>query len=89
MRQATFKPRCLRDLKKVKGRGSDEEKLYEVLDILMRDGRLPSRCKPHKLSGVYAGLWECHIENDWLLVYDLTPTKVILYRTGTHADLFE
>ena len=88
MRHARFKPRSLRDLKQVKRRGWNEEKFYEILGILMRDGRLPSRCRPHKLSGLYAGLWECHIEHDWLLVYDLTEHEVIIYRTGTHEELF-
>lgn len=89
MRQAKFKSRCLRDLKKIKRRGLSEDSLYEVLGILMRDGRLSFHYKPHKLSGIYAGRWECHIENDWLLIYTVTDTQVILFRTGTHADLFE
>ena len=89
MRQATFRSLCLRDLKKIKRRGWNEDPLYEVLGILMRDGRVSPEFKPHKLSGVYTGLWECHIENDWLLVYNVTNEEVVLYRTGTHADLFE
>jgi addiction module RelE/StbE family toxin len=32
--------------------------------------------------------WDYHIEPDWLLVYDVTEESVILYRTGTYADLF-
>ena len=89
MREVNFKPRCLRDLKKIKRRHWNEEPLYEVLGTLMREGGLPPNFKPHKLSGQYAGLWECHIENDWLLVYDITDAKIIVYRTGTHADLFK
>lgn len=54
----------------------------------MREGSLLPKFRPHKLKGVYAGLWECHIENDWLLIYDSTDSKIIVYRTGTHADLF-
>jgi mRNA interferase YafQ len=88
MRQLDFKPRCLRDLKKIKRREWNEEPLYEALGMLMRDGSLPPHFRPHKLSGEYAGLWECHIENDWLLVYDITDNKIIVYRTGTHSDLF-
>ena len=44
--------------------------------------------RPHKLSGEYDGLWECHIENNWLLIYNFNDTEIILFRTGTHEDLF-
>jgi mRNA interferase YafQ len=35
------------------------------------------------------GLWECHIEPDWLLIWDDAEDAIILVRTGTHADLFD
>ena len=89
MRRANLKSRCLRDLKRIKERGLDEERFHEVLGLLMVDGRVPSHRKPHKLSGKYEGYWECHIAGDWLLVYDVTDREVIVYRTGSHADLFE
>jgi mRNA interferase YafQ len=42
------------------------------------------------LSGEWRGFWECHIEPDWLLIYDLNdPAVLALHRTGTHSDLFE
>ena len=33
---------------------------------------------------------ECHITPDWLLIYEINKTELILYltRTGTHSDLF-
>ena len=36
------------------------------------------------------GYWECHINPDWLLLYEKdTEIRIIsLYRTGTHADIF-
>ena len=33
--------------------------------------------------------WECHIEPDWLLVWDQEDDALILVRTGTHTDLFD
>jgi mRNA interferase YafQ len=39
--------------------------------------------------GVFKGRRECHVEQDWLLIYKLTGDQVILERTGSHADLFE
>jgi mRNA interferase YafQ len=73
----------------MKRRGCDLEHLYLILDYLARDGSLPIRFKPHKLSGEYASFWECHIEPDWLLIYDVTSEEILLVRTGTHMDLFE
>jgi mRNA interferase YafQ len=35
------------------------------------------------------GLWECHIEPDWLLIWDDAEDAIILVRTGTHTDLFD
>jgi len=40
------------------------------------------------LSGEWKGVSECHIDPDWLLIYDVTPDEVLLIRTGTHSDLF-
>lgn len=46
--------------------------------------------RPHKLSGKYEDFWECHIENDWLLIWYIdNEDNLILVRTGTHSDLFE
>jgi len=60
-----------------------------MVSLLQLGIELPENAYLHKLSGRYAGLWECHIANDWLLVFDLTDKEVLLARTGSHADLFE
>ena len=73
----------------MKKRGAASSKLSEVLELLAADQPLPERCRPHKLVGEWMGFWECHIEPDWLLVYDLEdPNVLTLVATGTHADLF-
>ncbi len=46
------------------------------------------RYRAHQLTGNMAPLWECHIENDWLLVWDENETTVTLMQTGTHSDIF-
>ena len=63
-----------------------------VLEYLHQDGQVPAEYLPHKLIGRnYKGFWECHIEPNWLLVYDIQETisLVALVRTGTHSDLFK
>ena len=78
-----------RDLKRVKKRSKNLDKLYLIIEKLAKDLDLEPRHKPHKLTSNYVNKWECHIEPDWLLVYEVTDGLVILYRTGTHSDLFD
>ena len=88
MRRVILEKLCDRDLKRMVQRGKDREKFLDVAFILKSEGRLSIKHRPHKLSGKYEGLWECHIEPDWLLIYKVTEKEVFLARTGTHADLF-
>jgi mRNA interferase YafQ len=81
--------RFQKDYKLALRRGKNMQKLQTILEHLAASQPLPARCRPHKLSGNYADLWECHIEPDWLLIYGISDTQISLYRTGTHSDLFE
>lgn len=62
--------------------------LQQTIDILRIPDTLPVRNKDHALSGNYSGYRECHIEPDWLLIYKQDGNELLLYRTGTHSDLF-
>ncbi len=60
-----------RSYKLCKKRGYDMTKLEKVIRLLAQFGTLPAQYRPHILSGRnLAGYWECHIESDWLLVWD-------------------
>ena len=89
MRDVIFQNRFKRDLKRMLKRGKNRDDLLTITYLLADNALLPPITRPHKLSGQYAGYWECHIEPDWLLIYDVSDTDVVLIRTGTHADLFE
>jgi mRNA interferase YafQ len=78
-----------RDLRRAKRRGKTLDKLWNIVELLIRGEPLPSRCRRHRLSGQWNRLWECHIEPDWLLIWDEAEQTLTLVRTGTHADLFE
>lgn len=71
-------------------RGLDILLLELAIDILSKEGILPASYRPHKLSGNYAGCWECHLRPDWLLVWEQDDHHLTLLfvGTGTHADLF-
>lgn len=79
-----------KDLKLVAKRGLDIAAIYKVISILEADGQVPVEYRPHILKGNFAGIWECHIAPDWLLLYDKSKSvKLIrLIRTGSHSDLF-
>lgn len=77
-----------KDIKRVKKRGKDIDKLWKVVDRLLLKQHLDPRHRPHRLSSAWSRSWECHIEPDWLLVWDYEEDALVLVRTGTHNDLF-
>lgn len=77
-----------RDVRRMKKRGKDMSKLKEVVGKIVSGEELEARYRDHALVGQYKGTRECHIEPDWLLIYELAPEEIVLIRTGSHADLF-
>ena len=61
-------------------------KLDRVLAMLAAGEKLPDDLRDHALVGRYRGWRECHIEPDWLLIYEADDAEVVLRRTGTHSD---
>lgn len=62
--------------------------LQSVIDTLAIPNQLQAKHKDHDLKGNYIGKRECHIMPDWLLIYRIEGKTLMLYRTGTHSDLF-
>jgi mRNA interferase YafQ len=77
-----------KDVKRAQKRGKDMDKLKAIILLLLDDGPLEPRHRDHPLKGDWIGYRDLHIEPDWLLLYKLTTTELMLARTGTHADLF-
>ena len=77
-----------RDLRRMVKRGKNPTKLYEIVECLAKDKPLAAKHKPHPLKGDWHPKWDCHIEPDWLLIYEVTSDAVKLARTVTHSDLF-
>jgi mRNA interferase YafQ len=65
-----------RDVKKAGKRGKGLEKLWVIVDRSRRGEPLSAGHRPHRLSGDWNRFWECHIEPDWLLIWDETETAV-------------
>ena len=90
MYQIEFTNEMKRNVKLMRKRGKDLSKLTKVLDILANGQSLPPKNNDHRLTGSMKDFRECHIEPDWLLVYQIHDDILILTATatGTHADLF-
>ena len=79
-----------KDYKRAKKRGMDLSRVESVLELLCAEEILPAALRDHPQTGNYTGFRECHIQPDWLLVYEIRKDQLILVasRTGSHADLF-
>ena len=89
MRSVKTTKKFEKDYLLVARRGKTLDKLKEVIQILASGKDLPKKYKDHKLIGNYAGTRECHLESDWLLIYQISDDFLILERTGNHSDLFK
>ena len=69
-------------------RGKDIEDLLFVVNELLEERKLAAKYKDHALKGQYKDKRDCHIEPDWILIYAYEGQELILYRTGSHSDLF-
>jgi len=77
-----------RDVKKLLKGGKNVEKLLRVIEILAEGEGLPYEYKAHPLRGNYKEKYDCHIEPDWILIYEIENNELVLYRTGNHSELF-
>ena len=77
-----------KDAKRVQKQGKSLDAMKEVLRQLINDEPLSDKHRDHNLIGNYLGARECHLEPDWLLIYELTEDELILVRTGSHSELF-
>ena len=89
MRIPVFTKQFEKDVKRMKKRGKNLEKLKIVMGSLVAEEPIDPLHRDHKLLGNWKGRRECHIESNWLLIYQYDSNRVIFERTGTHSDLFE
>ena len=86
-----FTSQFKRDVKLAKKQHKNIDKLFRVIDMITQGDVLPSNYRDHALTGNYHGFRECHIEPDWLLVYEIRHDILVLTvtRVGSHSDLFK
>ena len=80
-----------KDYKKAIKSGCSEEDFREVLKYLVEQKPLPKHYRDHRLQDTkdYRNVRECHIYPDWLLIYRIKDSELILelIRTGSHSEL--
>ncbi len=80
--------RFKKDIKKLAKQGKRVAKLGLIIDDLAAEKPLVPSMRDHLLIGNHAGCRECHIEPDWLLVYEVRDGNLLLLRSGSHSELF-
>ena len=91
-RELVILPRFKRDYHSARKHPEFEpETLEHVFDVMISGGTLPEAFREHRLdkrSTNWAGLTECHLGTDLLLIYRIRRDAVIFHRIGTHSQLF-
>ena len=79
-----------KQFKLMEKRGMKMAKLREVMDMIINEQPLPPKYCNHPLQGEWEGAFDCHIQGDWVLIYEIDKkaNTVAFHRTGSHSDLF-
>jgi mRNA interferase YafQ len=86
-----YTARIKKQLTALQKRGYDLTLFKEVVELLLDGVPLPGKYRDHPLRVNRYGYRDCHIKDDWVLIYKLQKNvlTLILVETGTHADIFE
>ncbi len=61
------------------------------MEKLIKEQPLEAKFCDHPLKGEWKGFRDCHVENDWVLIYKIEKEKqkIVFARLGTHSELFK
>ena len=90
MLDVRFGSQFKKDLKLAKKRHLDIDLLKAIVNRLRAGELLDESQRDHDLSGNHKGYRECHIQPDWLLVYQIKQDILTLVqaRPGTLSVIF-
>ena len=85
-----YSNRFKKDYKLMMKRNVNSKEFEFVVNELINERPLDEKYRDHNLEGNWKGFRECHINPDWLLIYQIDNNDLILTlaRTGPHSDLF-
>ena len=88
--EVRFTTKFKKDLKLAKKQGKNTDKVLKVIEQLANGKPLEPQYRDHDLTGEYLGCRECHIEPNWLLIYEIFDDVLVLLlnRVGSHSELF-
>ena len=88
--QVVLSTRFKKEFRRCIKRGLNMRLITDAMNMLEATGSLPAKYRPHKLSGDMDGIWEYHIQPNWLMTWEQNDQQLTLLflRTGTHADIF-
>ena len=90
MKTLRFSAQYKKDAKRYRNQPKKMEKVAEILRMLKEDIPIPKEYKPHMLKGELKGCMECHVEDDFLLIWiDETTNQIGVLRLGSHSELFK
>lgn len=91
--KVVYSSKFKKSIKKIIKQGKDIDKLRPIIEKLTAKESLETKFKNHKLNDnkIYKNCYECHIEPDWLLVYQFIDDKLVLLlvNTGSHAEVLD
>jgi len=81
-----------KDLKKaIRDPKKNTDLLKQIIQTyLVNNEKVPEQYKPHQLVGEWKPHMECHVQPDFLLIWDIDEqeNELILVRCGSHSELF-
>ncbi len=87
MKEVRYSTKAKKDLKRYRNDLVKMQELFNVLHVLASGRELDKTYRPHKLSGNYKDCMECHIGNDFLLIW-IDSEAIYVERVGSHSELF-
>ncbi len=90
MWELSYTTRFKKDLKRYQNQPLKITALKTVLQQLRDNGNVDASYKPHMLTGEFKDCMECHVQNDFLLIWiDTASHQIKLVRLGSHSELFK
>lgn len=87
MKEVHYSSKAKKDLKRYRNNEPLMRALYDVLHYLINGEKVPVDYYPHPLHGDYKGCMECHVEDDFLLIW-IDANRIEVIRVGSHSELY-